>query len=156
MKITNQFEQYKEASRHIWNTYFLKEGKATWEDYEIFEEIERLLFERIVLTSLGLNRSTPFDGRFKVTARDGHNCLPIMVNRTSDGGYWDHLVTALIDDNYGMDFLEYFDFDQLSIKDNRYIIAKIIFSQKHPEINGHKAMIESQYADIYYGDAGLL
>jgi len=150
MRITNEFDKYKEASRNIWNLYFFKDGNATWEDQEIFSELEELLFEEIVLIKLGINRENMINGKFKLLAKNNHNCIPVMINRTGDGGYWDHPVDALIEDEHDIEFIEYFDFDQLAIKDNRYVIAKIISSRKHPEINGHKAMIESQYVDVFY------
>ena len=149
MKVTNAFDQYKEASRNLWNSYFLKDGIATWEDHEIFGEIEKLLFEKIILIQLGIDRSSPINGGFKLTAK-ANGCIPLMVNRSGDGGNWDHPVTALINDEHDIDFIEYFDFDQLSVKDNRYIMARIIASRNHPEINGHKALIETQHVDVYF------
>jgi hypothetical protein len=150
MLVTNHFDQYKEATRGVWNTYILCDGRADWDDHEVYQEIDRLLFETTVLKKIGFDRCRKFHGKFKVRSKGGHDCLPVIVNRDGDGGYWDHPVTALINDDYDIDFIEFFDWDQLAHRDNRYVMARIITSSKHPEINGHKALIETQYVDYIY------
>ena len=147
-KITGLFDKYKEATRNFWNIYITNDGNGTWEDFEIFSEISELLFEAVVLKPLGIDRSKKVDVKFKLRAKSG-NCIPLMVNRTGDGGGWDHPVTALINDEYDIEFIDYFDWDQLGIKDNRYFTVKILVSKNHPEINGFKALIETQYVDVY-------
>ena len=150
MNVTNSFNRYREAIRHLWNTYFHNDGTATWNDHEIFQEIDELLFGQMVLTSIAETKCLDFASvsamfRLKGTS-DG---LPVIVNRTGDGGHWDHPVNSLVHDEYEIQFESYFDWDELGIKDCRYITSKILHSKNHPEIIGHRALIESQYVEIH-------
>jgi len=149
MNVTREFDMWKEATRNLWNLYFVKNGKSDWESHEIFQEIEKALFEQIVLKNIGINRSIELKGTFKLLARS-NNVIPVMVNRTGESGYWDHPITSLINDVVDIKFIEYFDWDQLGIRDNRYMMSRILSSRLHPEINGFKAIIESHYVDVVY------
>ena len=118
MNVTIHFQNYKEAIRNLWNTYFYNNGKANWDDDELFEGIDRMLFEKIVLgninQTIGVNTDTAATMFRLKSHSDG---LPIMVNSMENEGRWDHPVTALINDMYEIQFISYFDWDTLGIKD---------------------------------------
>ena len=151
MNVTSSFNRYKESIRNLWNTYFYNNGTAGWDDHEFFEDIDKLLFEKLIITDILEIKEVKYDLALKLFRLKGtDNGLPIMINRTGDGGAWDHPITALIHDEYEIQYESYFDWDQLGIKDCRYIMSKILYSKMHPEIIGHKALIESQYVDILF------
>jgi len=153
MNVTSKFNKYREVIRHLWNTGFYNDGTANWNDHEIFLEIDKLLFGQLVLNAIAETKHIDFTSASTMFRLKGtSNGLPVIVNRTGDGGYWDHPVTALVHDEYEIQFESYFDWDELGIKDCRYIASRILNSKKHPEIAGHKALVESHYVEIHLRD----
>jgi hypothetical protein len=55
--VTSIFETYRECARHLRNTYFSTRDNEDWEVIEDFEEVARVLFERLVLVQLVEERS---------------------------------------------------------------------------------------------------
>ena len=150
MNVTVHFQRYKEAARNLWNTYFFNNGSVNWDDHEIFGEIDKMLFGKIVLDEIAETKTLAYDVAITMfRIRSVNDGLSIIVNRTGDGGYWDHPVTALVHDEYEIQFESYFDWDDLGIKDYRYMKSRILNSKKHQEIIGHKALIESQHVEVH-------
>jgi hypothetical protein len=68
-----------------------------------------------------------------------------MLNRDVDSGYWDHPISISAPDTV-FTFVEFFDWDQTSYKDNRYVRAIVRDWPSHPELIGKHALIETHYA----------
>jgi hypothetical protein len=69
---------------------------------------------------------------------------PIMLNRETSSGYWDHPVTE-VTRQAELCFLAFFDWDQLGYKDNRYVRIRVNRWPSHPEVVGKDALIDTQY-----------
>jgi hypothetical protein len=55
--------------------------------------------------------------------------------------------------NDDLRFLDFFDFDQSGFLDFGYYRVAINSSEQHPELVGHEALIEVQYAHVFVNDA---
>jgi len=69
---------------------------------------------------------------------------PIMLNRAVDSGYWDHPIREVTRDAQ-MVFVCFFDWDQLDVRDNRYVRVLVQAWPSKSEAIGKHALIESQY-----------
>ena len=95
MIITDHIHRFREAARHLWNTY-LREG-AEWETHENFEKICELLFEEIVICKIDvefeLSNIYEYQGEYAPDYQifvDHQGKLPLMINRElKASGYWD-------------------------------------------------------------------
>jgi hypothetical protein len=48
--------------------------------------------------------------------------------------------------------VDFFDFDQSGFLDFAYFRVAIVVSMRHPELVGHEALIEVQYAHVFVTD----
>jgi hypothetical protein len=103
----------------------------------------------VVKLAPGLARPLPFL-RVVPTSTE----VPAHVSRTKPAQtYWDHPVQRLgpSDD---LRLIHFFDWDQSRYLDFQYFRVTIAASDNHPEIVGHEALIEVQYARVLlHGDA---
>jgi hypothetical protein len=131
---------------------------------EDFEEVARVLFERLVLVQLAEERFC--DGKFEpeigsmimgntIMIVPGSTGMTVMISRDKSGGgnrYWDHPITHLETDDVEIVFREYFDWDQFGLIDFRYYLGTIVTSSKYPEIIGHQVLVETIYAKVMYDE----
>jgi len=151
--ITVLFEEYREAARHLRNTYFKPQNNSDWDTLEDYQEIEVILFKKMVLKKLEIDENIPWifhQPLQYINAKSRSNILPIMINRDKQSGYWDHPLNEVKKNDLTLNFIGYFDWDTHSHIDFRYYKVRIAQSQKYPEIIGYDALIETIYADIYY------
>ena len=149
MDLDQLMNRFRLASRHLCNHYF---HPPDWDDnewnvVEYFEEVERLLFENLVLCPAGLDLieyGQPNPNIVVALRRPGD--VPIMINRDrgAASGYWDH-PTKTIASTTAMIFVEFFDWDQLAYRDHRYAHVVITAHPSLAELVGHHALIETQY-----------
>jgi len=160
--VTPLFETYRECARHLRNTYFSARENSDWNIIEDFEEVARVLFERLVLCRMAEERSC--DGHFepelegiikdnKITIVPSSQRMPVMISRDLSGGYWDYPIAYLEPGDAEIAFREYFDWDQFALIDFRYYLGVIISSPKYPEIIGHQVLIETIYGKVMYRGA---
>ena len=154
-KVTEYFEKFREASRHLRNVYYAPVESDAWDKLDDFEELNLLLFKHLVCAPLNI-KYDEFDwfcvpvSVFKLKA--GGTRLPIMINRIpeSDHGYWDHAIDMVDPDDLELSFIGYFDWDQEGTIDHRYIMCRISGANQSKSVIGHTALVESHYVDVYY------
>jgi len=145
-KLVNKFRL---ASRELFNNYFLEEllVNEDWNFYEHFTLIEEQLFLALVTTQSGIAEITygfP-QPEILVTPRSESICgIPIMLNREIDSGYWDHSITVA-SPSCVFTFMKFFDWDQKSYQDNRYVRVIVRDWPENPSLVGKHALIETHY-----------
>lgn len=155
--VTELFETYRECARHLRNTYFSTRESGDWEAVEDFDEVAKVLFQRLVLYKLNdsydgsLDRAVE-DNRLSIVSHGDR--MPLMISRDKGGGgYWDNPVRMLKRDDAKIAFKSYFDWDQHGLIDLRYYHGVILECTKHPDLVGHEVLIETIYGRIIFEDA---
>lgn len=152
MKHDAQVNRFRLASRELFNNYFRIEdasGNGTdseaWSALERFIEVETVLFEKMVLEPLELTGPTygQCNPRIRVCLRSG-SFAPIMLNREVDSGYWDYPLQEVTADAI-LQFVRFFDWDQLHYCDYRYVHVVVVDWPSHPAVVGKHALVETQY-----------
>jgi hypothetical protein len=164
--LTLHMLKYREAARHVWNCFL-------WDDEDFltgkfpdgfildrWEAIQDELFAALVLRYTGddtpeavkLAPGLAKPLRFlKVVPTSPE--VPAFVSRTKPAQtYWDHPVRRL----GPMDtlrFIGFFDWDKESYLDFKYFQVFIEASEQHPELAGHEALVEVQYAKVLLDDS---
>ncbi len=171
--ITSRVLQYREAARLVWNGFLREEddlgGGPFSSDYlaDDWIALKRDLFVALVLRHTGHDQHArefldpqrftvwtkpiPF---LRVAARNVPSPgIPAFVSRTAGhSGYWDHPVNRVGKDD-DLRFIDFFDFGDAGYIDFTYFHVAIVSSANHPEIAGHEALIEAQYAEVFVDDA---
>lgn len=152
MNLDTRMNRFRLASRELFNHYFRVEDASgtetdpeAWGAEERFEEVETVLFEKLVLEPMQLSGPTygHRNTRIQVRLRSGR-FAPIMLNREVDSGYWDHSIREVTDDAT-LEFVSFFDWDQLHYRDHRYVRVVVAAWPSQPSAVGKHALIESQY-----------
>src|SRR5579863_5590178 len=116
--VTGSFLLYRNSARSVWNVAFWPyEALRNWDSRDHFVKIRRILFEAIVLDRV--NRQVP--QRFLVIPRADQ--IPIMIEQPREhdrNRYWDAPVTHLRREAAVLEFIDFFDWDQLGLLDFRY------------------------------------
>jgi hypothetical protein len=152
MNIESCMQQFRLASRELFNQYFRVErasaigSSEAWDPQERFEVVESVLFDQLVSEPMELPH-VPYarpNARIHVQLRGG-DFAPIMLNRELESGYWDHPIKEVTREAV-LQFISFFDWDQLHYRDNQYVRVLVTGWPSHPELVGKHALIESQYA----------
>jgi len=155
--ISSVFDHYRASARAIWNTAFWPDPDfRNWDSIDQFHEIEKLLFQELVLAKVGrewplcdlFENAIPF---FQIVPSVVHG-TPIMIQNPRPGaltGYWDDPVNLIKPREAELLFIEYFDWDELDYIDLRYYRIKIACFDAHPELVGREALIERQHATVH-------
>lgn len=152
--ITEVLNDYRECSRHIWNTYFrfLEEGDL------LFWSVEAELFSQLVLSQISKppvrltptwRNKEPINYLRIVPTSDCGS--PAMINRTGDSGYWDDPINMVKPEEVNLRFLEFFDFaGPQDYRDWKYYRARIqdFPTQKHLE--GRDLLIDASYVSVFF------
>jgi hypothetical protein len=156
--VTNLLNIYRECSRHLWNSYYIKlftESSSSDDILDRFESIDRLLFSSLVLSKLN---KLSFENDF------GKNPLhflqiepateesPILINRpsTDRNKYWDESVNRVSASECILHFIGYFDWDKYSFAEYAYYWVKIASFAKYPSLVGREALILTTNARAIY------
>ncbi|MBV9219432.1 MAG: hypothetical protein JO366_13230 [Methylobacteriaceae bacterium] len=151
MTLNAAMQQFRIASRELFNNYFRVDNPYNnngWAMEEGFAEVQQVLFRRLVTEPLSL--SSIIYG--KVNPEIGVELLlaktaPIMLNRDLDSGYWDYPLTEINTDPI-LVFVGFFDWDQLTCRDNQYVRVRVQKWPAHSEVVGKHGLIESQYVQF--------
>ncbi len=151
---TSLFETYREAARHLRNTFFSTRDSGDWDVVEDFEAVDRVLFQTLVLRKLSAacdKMTVDPAGQDMFLIEPCSGGMPAMISRDAPAsGYWDHPIKSLSQGDAVLAFQKYFDWDQHGMIDYRYLRATILRSARYPEIEGHEALIETIYARIVF------
>ena len=147
--VNEALNAFRLASRGLFNDYFRAKGEPYendgWSLLERFCEVEEVLFQNMVGPACD-SELVPYgqpQEHLLVKLRAG-GFAPIMLNRENDSGYWDHPVTEVTEDA-AMQFIRFFDWDQLATRDNRYVEIVITSWPSKPELVGKHGLLETQY-----------
>lgn len=154
--ITDIVDDFRECSRHIWNSYFgyLEEGDVK------FWLVEETLFNAMVLAQVG---KPPVSLVPTITRKDPVSCLriipdsshgtPIMINRTGDSGYWDDPVDAVKPDEVDLRLVRFFDFAEMQgFRDWGYYYVRINSFPTQSHLQGRDALIEASCVRVFVID----
>jgi hypothetical protein len=149
--VTEIFETYRECARHIRNTYFSTRASKDWNTIEDFEEVDDILFKKIIIDRVINSYSSHFkeiieNNTFLIVPNGSR--MPLMISREKTGGYWDYPIEYLEPGDAEIAFRRYFDWDQHGLIDYRYYYGVILSSSKYPELAGHEVLIETIYGRI--------
>lgn len=159
LDVTPLFVAFRETTRHLWNSAFYRpdadrDGMA-WDRRDAFSRVATELFSAIVLEPLGVNEQRL--PRMSEAHPAAMTCVeveptsvtgvPIMINRASPRtGYWDDPVRQIAPGEVRMQFVQFFDWDQIGARDFQYAETLIVDFPAHPELVGRHALIEFGYA----------
>jgi len=160
--------KYREAARLLWNGFLREEdvrgGGAVSADFSLDDwvQVKQHLFAALVLRHTGNDdhaeglldpkRFTMWMKPIPFLRVVPTSDVPAMVSRTpGHSGYWDHRVDRL-GPNDDLRFIDFFDFGQAGYLDFQYFHVAVASSPRHPEIAGHEAVVEVQYADVFVDD----
>jgi hypothetical protein len=140
--VSGVFDHYRISARAVWNTAFWPDQDfRNWDSIEQFQEIEKLLFQELVLGKLArewplqnlFDAAIPF---FCIVPSHGHGS-PIMIQNPRPGapsGYWDHPVNLLRPSDAELHFIAFFDWNLMDYIDLRYYRVRIASFDAHPEL----------------------
>ena len=145
--------KYREAARHVWNTYLRCEaetGLGMPPDSDTLDDWETLksdLFHALVVRRAGI------EDRSSLRVVPISPEIPAMISRSKPARtYWDNPAQRLASDD-DLRFIDFFDFDQSGFLDFAYLRVAIRGSQRHPELVGHEALIEVQRAQVFVDES---
>lgn len=74
-----------------------------------------------------------------------------MINREARraSGYWDHPKNRITPQDAELLFARFFDFDEVTYRDFRYLEVLIVSSASEPSICGHWALLDFEYARVF-------
>jgi hypothetical protein len=162
--VTSLMNTYRECSRHLWNVYFSSREIGCSRDC-VFDDIRKLLFESLVLCELPdqecsgdrtaedpATSETDLPPVLKVVPGTVWSPILIHQKKTSltENTYWNQEKVDLSD--VELIFDDYFDFDELSVRDFNYYRCKILRFPSHFEFEGRDALMEVQYAKVFLGE----
>jgi hypothetical protein len=158
--ISSVFDHYRSNVRAIWNMAFWPDADLrNWDSIDQFHEIEKLLFDAVVLAKLDLEWPlcdlfvNPISF-FQIVPSIAHG-TPILIQKPRPGaptGYWDDPVNLVKPREAELQFIAYFDWDQMDYIDLRYYRVKIASFDAHPELVSREALIERQQATVHLSD----
>jgi len=146
MAIDELMTQFRLASRELFNHYYRVEDPYNndgWALERRFAQVQELLFQTLVVQP-GKLPPVEYGGVTTILVGLGSEFAPIMLNRAVDSGYWDHPIREVTRDAQ-MVFVCFFDWDQLDVRDNRYVRVLVQAWPSKSEAIGKHALIESQY-----------
>jgi hypothetical protein len=145
------------SARSVWNTAFWPDKDfRDWNSVERFQEIQRILFDHLVLFKL--DREYPSDDLFRkpipyirVAPSSSFGC-PIMIARPTPEvplGLWDDPVDRVTAAQVDLHFREFFDWNLLDYRDFQYYRVSIASFEEQPHLVGREALIERQYVKVF-------
>jgi hypothetical protein len=156
MDLNQMMNRFRLASRALFNGFFhvldpRSDSVQAWLLEERFSSVEEVLFRKLVgeAASLPDIRYGDLQPAIHVTLRDG-GMAPIMLNREIDSGHWDYPVMRVTDDAR-LQFVRFFDWDQLDYRDNQYVRVKVDHWPSHADAVGKHGLIETQYVKFVKG-----
>jgi hypothetical protein len=158
--VTDILDHYRMAARSVWNTAFWPVPELrNWDSDERFDEIQRILFEELVLRQL--NRQWPAEDIFRKPIPFLHvvpasPSVPIMIQKPrpdTRNQYWDDPVNRIERGESELHFCEYFDWNRMAYRDLLYYRTAIVAFPTQSHLVGREALLERQYGAVFLADA---
>ena len=147
MTLDELINRFRLASRELFNNYFrvdIPQSNDPWLIEERFSNVQELLFQMMVTEPASLPAITYGELQPAISVELQSDFCPWLLNREEDSGYWD-AEPKEVSREAKLQFIAFFDWDQLSYRDNRYVRVLINDWPKYPNLVGRHALIESQY-----------
>src|ERR1700730_1800937 len=148
MALDKLMTQFRLASRELFNHFYRVPDPSDNDGWELegrFSQVQEVLFQTLVIEPAGLPRTRYGDLNSKIVAELSlGEFAPIMLNRDVDSGYWDYPIGEVTREAR-MLFVRFFDWDQLGVRDNRFVRIKVEEGPSKPEAVVKHALIESRY-----------
>ena len=150
---TRSMRAFREASRHLWNTYLGDELDIGYA-LDIFGQIQTLLFEAIVIAKMDSEIAKFTVEKLQVVPA-GRTAIYIARNSGDNPGYWDAVKDMMIvPEEVTLSFLEHFDFFQPPVKDLHFIRCRIRSFRDRKEFEGREALIRASECQFFYNEDG--
>ena len=138
---------FRIAARELFNRFFRVESpwenqEAAWLLVERFNDLESVLFQKMVSEALGVGGSGYGEPQ-KDILLFGQGEVPALINREVDSGYWDFPISTIPVDAE-MQFVSFFDWDALAVRDNKYVRVRIAACTSNSALVGKHALVEAQ------------
>jgi hypothetical protein len=149
--IDHLIRRYAEATRSLWNTYFLADEVGD-ETVRRFEEIRRLLFQSIVLAPLERDddREKEDDPIRCFQVQAGAGPLTVLVEEPSPTGdhYWEAAPKDADFSTADLQFVDLFDWDPRSFRDLAYV--KVWIASGQAGLERRYALFERQSVTVLH------
>lgn len=144
--VTSEMQRFREASRHLWNTYLMPgEGVVDMVVEDSFRSIERELLRSLVLQGRGSaeDYGRAHIGGLSVKSKSNYDQVPVQFSSKGPDGntYWSksEFVSAA-EISYG--FLEFFDWMHFAFIDYGIVRAIDLESGRH-------VLLENLYCEFW-------
>lgn len=148
MELNERMNDFRLASRGLYNQYFYSSDREkAMEAEERHSNILEHLFEYMVLQPEGISGPEYFELNEQITvslrSRTSGNYV-IEVEATP--GCWSLEKISCTNKSPKMHFQYYFDWDELGIKDNKYVKGTLFFCDGAEHLVGKECLFEASYA----------
>ncbi|QGM98389.1 hypothetical protein [Methylocystis parvus] len=138
---------FRSLSREVFNIAFYVDNpwsntKLAWNINEYFTELERHMFNYIVLEPLDF-QIIPYgrvNHEIEVIGASYLDSIPALLNRDIESGYWDYPIKEIPSDAK-CKFISFFDWSDIDLKDYEFVKITIITCKSLPEIVGKHALV---------------
>jgi len=161
VEITNLMHEYKEAIRSLWNSHIRKHIRPDYQtsDFYKFQQIQILLLEKIVLDRFGERAD-----QFTTLSLQRLGCIWLQLASSSitelcleqfeDGkiisGRWGYPTLPYNKLACHLEWIDFFDWEELGYMDCHYQIVVIRDAKNHPELEGRRALIEANSGKYFF------
>lgn len=160
--VTPLFASFREAARHLWNTTFYRPEfipEVDWDRRDSYSRVVTELFSAVVLAPLDapdqalppMWEHTPQPLARFIVQPNVSTDVPIDINRaTPRTGYWDDPVNRIARGDARMNFVRFFDWDELGLRDFALVEVQVAEFPKYPALSGRYALLEFGYVQILF------
>jgi hypothetical protein len=146
MTLNEHMNRFRIASRELFNGYFrcasAYDDPDAWVLEERFRKLQVALFHELVTEPAAIEQVSYGDTQPQILVEIQGDSIPWMLNRLVDSGYWDGLPGEVSRDARLL-FVCFFDWDQLTVRDNRYVRVQVAGWAANPGVAAKHALIES-------------
>jgi hypothetical protein len=148
--LTKYMMQYRECSRHVWNTYFTDIDLGS----TFFNKVDEALFDGLVLSEFNYDISYPspkgyieqIEVRFKRTPAGSR----VMFAFPTDAYLTEWAERRLYTNEYDLRFIGFFDFvNDGEARDLRYTRVRALSIGEAPELAGADLLIPAEWVNFF-------
>ena len=150
MDLDELMKSFRLADRELFNNFFhvsdpWNDTNTAWDAESRFGVVQGVLFQQLVLEAADIPLIPYKKVQPSIHVELGSmDTAPAMINRDINSGYWDYPLKQITREPV-MLFLNFFDWDQLSYRDNRYVHAKIESWPSRNDAAGKHVLVDSHY-----------
>jgi len=157
---TDLFLHYREIARLVWNLGFWPHPELReFESVGFYQKTVSRLFEAMVIRTLGYGNTIEDDfcpGKsMEFDVESTHPELQLLVAAEfpdRPGTIWGKPTLRVCAGTFQLRFLAFFDWDQLSVRDFRFVEVLIERLNDHPALTGRRALVEVDQCSFWLVD----